>query len=109
MEAKFHLCWYIKTRGRKIAIENIFCYTCQYIVEVLLGKQKKSVIYTLTPTKCFNRTLALITFNYVNLIVIYHTLGEICASNQAEILIALNNDHCLVSSVIVTVNATSLN
>ena len=78
-------------------------------MEVLLGKQKKSVIYTLTPTKCFNRTLALITFNYVNLIVIYHTLGEICASNQAEILTAPNNDHCLVSSVIVTVNATSFN
>ena len=78
-------------------------------MEVLLGKQKKSVIYTSTPTKCFNRTLALITFNYVNLIVIYHTLGEICASNQAEILTAPNNDHCLVSSVIVTVNATSFN
>ena len=45
--------------------------------------------------------------NYGNLIVIYHTLGEICTSNEAEILTALK--HCLVSSVIVTVTATSLN
>ena len=27
--------WYIKTRGRKIDIECIFCYTYQYIVEIL--------------------------------------------------------------------------
>ena len=40
-------------------------------------------------------------FNYGNLIVIYHTLKEICTSNLAVILTVLN--HCLVSSVIVTV------
>ena len=45
------------------------------------------------------------SLNYGNHIVIYHTLGEICTSNQAQILTALN--HCSVSSVIVT--ATSFN
>ena len=52
-------------------------------------------------TKCLNCTLALISLNYVNLIVINPTLGEIYTSNQTEILTVLN--HCLVSSVIVTV------
>ena len=36
-------------------------------------------------TKCLNCTLAL---NYENLII-YHTLVEICTSNQAEMLTAL--------------------
>ena len=33
--------WYIKTRGRKIAVEYIFCYTYQYIEEILSSKFKK--------------------------------------------------------------------
>ena len=57
-------------------------------------------------TKCLNCTLALISLNYENLIVVYHTLEEICTKNQAEILTALN--HCLVSSAIVTLTTTSL-
>ena len=58
-------------------------------------------------TKCLNCTLALNNLNHGNLIVTYHTLGEICTSNHAKILTALK--HCLVSSAIVTVTVTSLN
>ena len=49
----------------------------------------------------------MISLKYGNLILIYHTLGEIWTSNQADILTALN--HCLVPSVIGTVTAVSLN
>ena len=66
-----------------------------------INKRTKADIFT--TTKCLNCTLTLISLNYRNLIVIYNSLGEICATNQAEILTALN--HCLVSSAIVTVNS----
>ena len=56
-----------------------------------INKKTKADIFTAT-----NCTLALISLNYGNLIVIYHTLNEICTSNQAKILTALN--HCSVSS-----------
>ena len=42
-----------------------------------------------TATQCLNCTLALMCLNYENLIVIYHTLVEICKSNQAEMLTTL--------------------
>ena len=32
--------WYSKTQGRKINVENIFCCTYQFIVEILCSKQK---------------------------------------------------------------------
>ena len=70
-----------------------------------INKRTKADIFT--TTKCLNCTLTLISLNYRNLIVIYNSLGEICATNQAEILTALN--HCLVSSAIVTVTLTSYN
>ena len=42
-------------------------------------------------TKCLNNcSLAIKRINYRNVVLIYHTLGEICTSNQAEILAALN-------------------
>ena len=50
-----------------------------------------------------NYIWALISLNHGNLIAIYHTVGEICISNRAEILTALK--HCLVSSVTVTVTS----
>ena len=64
-------------------------------------------VIRVSTTKCLNCTLALMSLNYRNQIVIYHTLGEICTSNQTQILKALN--HCSVSSVLVTVTATSFN
>ena len=51
--------------------------------------------------KTFKMYFGLNKFNYGNLIVIYHTLNEICTSNLAVILTTPN--HCLVSSVIETV------
>ena len=52
---------------------------------------KKTEADIFMATKCLNNcSLAIISLNYGNLILIYHTLGEICTSNQAEILSPLN-------------------
>ena len=78
-----------------------------YKVKDTFFVDKKTKADIFMATKCLNCTLALNNLNYGNLIVTYHTLGEICTSNHAKILTALK--HCLVSSAIVTVTVTSLN
>ena len=59
-----------------------------------LDKQTKADISM--ATKCLNCTLALASLNYGNLMVICHTLGGICKSNQAKIFTAtsLNYRNC---------------
>ena len=52
---------------------------------------KKTEADIFIATKCLNNcSLAIKRINYRNVILTYHTLGEICTSNQAEILAALN-------------------
>lgn len=65
--------------------------------KTLLGQQNVKLYFSLNKLK-------LQKCNYSHL---YHTLGEICINYQVDILMALN--HCLVSSAIATLTATSLN
>ena len=67
------------------ALSDMKSRTCMCFID------KKTEADIFRATKCLNNcSLAIKRINYRNLILIYHSLGEICTSNQAEILAALN-------------------